>query len=64
MGDGVLGVAPGGVGFREGMAVASHAFDELLGVVFFADEEDGAVDHLQVETEGFVDTAGEAEEVS
>lgn len=64
MGDGVFGVVPGGVGFGEGVAVASDAFDELLGVVFFADEEDGVVDYLEVEAERFVNATGEAEEVS
>lgn len=64
VGDGVFGVAPGGVGFGEGVTVASNTFDELLGVVFFADEEDGVFNYLEVEAEGFVHATGEAEEVS
>lgn len=46
------------------MSKASDAFDKLFGVVFFADEEHGISDDFDTEAEGFVYTAGEAEEVS
>ena len=46
------------------MSEASDAFYEFFGVVFFANEEYGVSDDFDVEAEGFVYAASEAEKVS
>lgn len=64
VGHGVLEIPPSSVGFWEGVAEASHPFNELFRIVFFADEEYGVPDDFDIKAECFVYATSEAEEVA
>lgn len=46
------------------MTEASDAFDDLLWVLFFANEEHGVADELEIESKRFINLTDETEEIT